>query len=331
MSHFNVAVITACPTEVDLALQPFHEFECTGIKDKYVVPVDQTASLMKEYNDDEITVVLDSKGKIQGTVHDSKFEKNWTRSSLYSCSSNDKFVPPVDMSVAEVPTSKVWNFEEYLKKYHGYSLDGEHSQLTEDGKFFHYTNPNKKWDWWTIGGRWNNKLISKTEGAVNQCRLSELDWDAELKRLEERENDIFSYVEKCLNGMPFQAWATWDEIRDTNDSIEVKREKYNSQPIVKAIIEADRKDKNRFGAFSLDLDDYVHGLDKAVENAKLKAFSAYNLLVSDEYSQENKGWYGGEMGWFGYGTEEDNWQENYLKKLKSLPQDLFITIVDCHI
>jgi hypothetical protein len=39
MSHFTVLVVTDTPDEDALtrALQPFHEYECTGTKDKYVV------------------------------------------------------------------------------------------------------------------------------------------------------------------------------------------------------------------------------------------------------------------------------------------------------
>ena len=45
MSHFTVAVITKNnPTneELNKVLQPYHEYECTGFKDQYVVPVDET-------------------------------------------------------------------------------------------------------------------------------------------------------------------------------------------------------------------------------------------------------------------------------------------------
>ena len=45
MSHFAVLVITEQEPIDDVlsaALQPFHEYECTGIDDKYVVDVDVT-------------------------------------------------------------------------------------------------------------------------------------------------------------------------------------------------------------------------------------------------------------------------------------------------
>ena len=38
MSHFSVMVIGG---NVEEQLQPYHEFECTGINDQYVVDVDK--------------------------------------------------------------------------------------------------------------------------------------------------------------------------------------------------------------------------------------------------------------------------------------------------
>src|SRR5690606_18805090 len=46
MSHFSLLVVTEKePTQDLLAarLQPFHEFECTGVDDQYVENVDRTA------------------------------------------------------------------------------------------------------------------------------------------------------------------------------------------------------------------------------------------------------------------------------------------------
>lgn len=39
MSHFAVLVIG---DDVAKQLQPYHEYECTGVKDKYVIEVDKT-------------------------------------------------------------------------------------------------------------------------------------------------------------------------------------------------------------------------------------------------------------------------------------------------
>ncbi len=80
MSHFTVMVIGENPEE---QLRPYHEYECTGIKDKHVVFVEND-----EYDIDDET---DKKG--------------------------------------------------------------------------HWTNPNSKWDWYSLGGRWSG-MIKLRDGAT---------------------------------------------------------------------------------------------------------------------------------------------------------------------
>src|SRR5258706_14155854 len=60
MSHFACLVITSTkPDKEELAriLQPWHEFECTGIKDQYVVEVDVTDKVIEEFNKPQDVVV----------------------------------------------------------------------------------------------------------------------------------------------------------------------------------------------------------------------------------------------------------------------------------
>jgi hypothetical protein len=55
MSHFAVLVVTdSYPTEEILTetLQPWHEYECTGIRDQYVLDTDITDGAFAEYSED---------------------------------------------------------------------------------------------------------------------------------------------------------------------------------------------------------------------------------------------------------------------------------------
>ena len=52
----------------------------------------------------------------------------------------------------------------------GYEVDSE-------GNFIYYSNPNAEWDWWSLGGRWDNMLLNKhTKKYSNSEKLSNLDW-----------------------------------------------------------------------------------------------------------------------------------------------------------
>lgn len=122
MSHYTVAVITAeQPTDDALSaiLQPWHEYECTGIDDQYVVDLDVTDEMRAD------------------------FEKYGGEGRSF-----EEFVP--DWSGAEV---------------------------RDDGRCILRTNPNKKWDWWKIGGRWTGMLKLK-DGAEGVLGLPGLFTDA---------------------------------------------------------------------------------------------------------------------------------------------------------
>ncbi|EJU15135.1 hypothetical protein LH128_00090 [Sphingomonas sp. LH128] len=140
MSHFTVAVFTAeKPSDEQLTaiLQPWHEYECTGIDDEYVVDVDVTDEMRAD------------------------FEKYADEGQTF-----EDFVP--DWSSAEV---------------------------LEDGRCIRRTNPNKKWDWWTVGGRWTGLLTLKQgatgdlghrawcasaaeAGTADRARVSDVDLEA---------------------------------------------------------------------------------------------------------------------------------------------------------
>lgn len=100
MSHYTVLVPASNDADLRKKLQPFHEYECTGIEDQYVVWVDKH---------DEVV-------------------------SAYEESDQDD------------------DIEAFAERYFGYDLDDETQ------RFGRYTNPNAKWDWWVIGGRWSGTL-----------------------------------------------------------------------------------------------------------------------------------------------------------------------------
>jgi len=52
-------------------------------------------------------------------------------------------------SPKDIPLSaKYPTFKHMAEEYHGYKLDGE------TGKYGYWENPNSKWDWYQLGGRW---------------------------------------------------------------------------------------------------------------------------------------------------------------------------------
>lgn len=60
-------------------------------------------------------------------------------------------------------------FEEYLTDYHGLQQC--------EGKWGSTYNPDSKWDWWKVGGRWPNQLVTKSGVACDSATIGDLDLD----------------------------------------------------------------------------------------------------------------------------------------------------------
>lgn len=122
MSHFTVLVAADDEKDLKAKLQPYHEYECTGIKDEYVqFSVDEQTECERDFLENQ---------------------------SKFNCKT----------------------FAQYMQDWHGYEL--------HLGKWGRWTNPNKKWDWWVIGGRWGGLLKTKTGDRVDSAIVSEVDWEA---------------------------------------------------------------------------------------------------------------------------------------------------------
>jgi len=67
MSHFTVLVIG---DDVERALAPFHEFECTGHDDEFVQDLSQLEEAKKEYSEYTRTVYVDPEGKYHAPYND---------------------------------------------------------------------------------------------------------------------------------------------------------------------------------------------------------------------------------------------------------------------
>ena len=262
MSHFTVLVIGE---DIEAILQPYHEYECTGIEDQYVkfVPAEESIEeLQKEFEE----------------------QKDGGMQSLH----------------------------EYIIDYYGYHTN-------EAGVWGRRTNPDRKWDWWQVGGRWSNWILLKDGRKVDRCYKSDIDFEAkEAKCMNEAAIEYDKAMDIIDGTEPNKSWV---EIRDSNHgvSIDIKREMYHAQA---RVIKWKENVKDPFSS----VDDYLKSKDDFIEEAKLRAWSTYAICSKD-------GWLGkGDMGWWGISSNEDaDWTKKSVEYIKSLPDDTIITLVDCHI
>jgi hypothetical protein len=206
------------------------------------------------------------------------------------------------------------------------------------------SNPNSKWDWWVIGGRWSGffkvkpgengiqgnrtsfsfdePLAAADPSWADQVRKEQVDFNTMRAHAVQEANEEFTKYEETIEGLPLP--QRWEEIRIASPTIEVAREVYNEQPYIKAL----RNSKEFWDVFTDPIDTYGVGREKFVERAKNRAGIPYAIVSEGVWRQK------GQMGWWGMSTDEmgqDEWNELIQKFYDQLPAKALLTAVDCHI
>ena len=172
----------------------------------------------------------------------------------------------------------------------------EEDDITPEGGVYSTYNPNSKWDWYSVGGRWKDLLKLKSEGFADATKFSEINWDA-------MRNDTTAYD---------KAIRFWELIVEKQE----------------AVSDSD-KETVKWSFYKPEF--YTERYPNKEAYAKTTAeFTTFAVL------KEGKWYEKGEMGWFGgssdSGDDEMKWAQNFWDNfLKDCNGDTEITVVDCHI
>lgn len=307
MSHFTVLVVGKNYKE---QLDPFHEFECTGHNDEFVQDIDDTESYRNGYN-------------------------NWSEKEKKS-------------------------FLEYIKDYSGRNelpygeapdIEGEHKYgyivLDEKGgvvKTVDRTNPNKKWDWYELGGRWTGFFKLKAgslgvlgkqawcaepaeSGWVDQARKGDIDFEGMRSAAEDKARKYYQKIAKLLGGIPELQFKWKDLVKDESMTIDEKRKKYHNQPAMLLLQEVRRHSEDE-DLIWVDLETLQCTEDEYAKRARENAVSTFAVLMDGKWYEQ------GHMGWWGHVIDEKDshaWNAEFNKLIDSIPDDTVLSVVDCHI
>lgn len=235
--------------------------------------------------------------------------------------------PPKDRPVKEVYTT----FEDYMENYHEIKANAE-------GRYGYFKNPNAKWDWYKLGGRWTGKLRMKElyygligehslvsekrakVGYADSALKSEIDFEGMKADARIKAEGEYEEAMNIIGSLPVN--KTWDEVKKEMKDMEEARDFYWNQPRCKAWKESDKD------SFYQSPDDFILSKQEYVKNAEDGCFSTFAALKNGIWYQK------GEMGWWGITTEEvsqKEWDAQLSKMLNELPDDTLISIYDCHI
>ena len=239
-----------------------------------------------------------------------------------------------------------YNTFESCYRVHGDDWNGNRWRL-EDGVWKEYStyNPDSKWDWYQLGGRYSGVFIKLKDGAsgtmgdrslmtmsrhgVDQAYKKDIDFDA--IKSSARSEALETYrkcANKCGGNIPLLE-LSWATIMDSSEyaalNIEQKRELYHSQDAVKIW-----KDKVNDGMpFGYSIEDFQCTEEEYATRAELNSFIPYAVIYDGEWISR------GDMGWWGITINEryaeGDWQKKVWELIDSVDDDTLFSFYDLHI
>ena len=183
----------------------------------------------------------------------------------------------------------------WMSRYFGYVQD-------EEGNWGYKFNPQARWDWYSMGGRWTGffKLKEGKKGAIGEPGL-----------LTERGKE--GWVDQALKGD-----IDWEGTKGG-----------------KAQAEKQWKDwQKAFDEGKASMPDYKHGIhegdtkEKFIERFMDRDYVTFAVLINGEWYEK------GNMGWCGVVSNEQpevEWGKQWYKLVDSLSPKALLTLVDAHI
>lgn len=333
MSHFSVIVIGDSPEE---QLAPYQENNMGDCPGEYLEFYDTETEKLTEYLNGTCERILMPDGRLL-----SKFDDEFRKEGMMGIGSNTHEIPN-GLEVKQVPFVDLFHtFEEFMTEYHGLEYKDE-----KTGRYGFWYNPNTKWDWYLLGGRWTGffKLKEGVEGGfvgmpglmtgkaqdgyVDSVQKGYVDFEYMRRTKAERammEYDlaqiIFGHIEENL---------TWEEVQDEyGDGYNRARDFYWQQPRCAVWKEKSRGNQDEF-PFHWDRtpDDYLVSREKFVEKARMSAGIPFAIVMNGKWYER------GEMGWWGNVSNEiseEEWNKQVSELIDSLPDDTILSLFDCHI
>jgi len=179
------------------------------------------------------------------------------------------------------------SFETFMEEYYGAIKDYE----TE--KYGYWENPNSKWDWYVIGGRWKNSIKTIDGDNVDSCLV---------------ENIIITDDEKYKNKIRFWELIVEDDEPKNKEEEDVKKYNFYSPKYYTELYDSKE--------------------DFAERESK---FFTYAFITENNTWNEpgEMGWFG--MSDLTKDSKKD-YEKLFAKYLEyAKDKGLYITVVDCHI
>jgi len=291
-----------------------YDGEWEGLKE-YLEFDDVTEEYSDQYENETRTMVREADGNLYCV-----FDQRYKEGNAF----DHKTVIPEDAEKVEIPFKELYpTFEKFMKDWVG-------MEPNEDGRFGYWHNPNSKWDWWVIGGRWSGSLPTK-DGPVDIARVRDIRLDQSFLEAQQKVEIFKKEYQQLLDGTYVEDHPFSGPRQSALDlgMVDCKNEDE---------ITYKERATHLLRKWPRQLKDGVDRYDVFKPLSELDEYAArcyYSSVVTYARLCKEEGWVQpGEMGKFGCssatGESRADYFKTFLSWLESDP-DAIVVAVDCHI
>lgn len=320
MSHFCVSVFSDGNKTIEELLAPYQENNMGTCPKKYMKFFSTTKNNKEEYETKTVKRVCLKDGTYLNPYDINELKKWFSYSEFidgkdHSDLFGDKkgylitndwknqivfYLFKEGAELKEVPLKEIYpTLKDYIEKYVGDTWDEEQQD------YGYWENPNAKWDWYQIGGRFKGLLKAKSGEKGESSRVYPV-FDEYGKYSQAKVKDINFETDTESYKKALRWWEVLVE----------------GQPLME-----NEKESDFFNLYKIE---YLKEKYKTKENyAKCQSvFSTFAVITPDGK------WYAkGEMGWWAVVSNEDfDWDLKFKERfIDTANPDWVLTVVDCHI
>jgi hypothetical protein len=307
MSHYSVLVIGE---DVERQLVPFQENNMGDCPREFLRFHDTEDENRREWETGSVEMVqLDNGERVY--TWDARFKSG----DIF----NQVTTIPDHLQRITVAHKDRFTFDEYMKDWHG--TKGRDPEMNRYG---YWENPNKKWDWFSVGGRWSNKLLLKDGTKADECEVQHLDLEAIRAAKKAEAERLWDKFHSAIGRLPTP--KSWAEMREKHEKdIDAARAEYGEQPAIK-FLNASKDNDLKWALF--DNEDLLKPREVYIAGRVAEAFCTFAVVKDGKWFERGK------MGWWACVSGEkdpETWVSQFNNLLESLPFGTQITVVDCHI
>lgn len=274
MSHFSVMVICDTVDELEILLAPYQENNMGDCPKQYLEFNDITEEYREQYCKDSVEYVLTKDGRLLLT-----WDEEFRVPGEFATIGTNTHKVPDDLPRVIIPYKILYSsFNEYMSDWCGEEKD------EETGRYGYWENPNAKWDWYVIGGRWKDLLKTKDGTHCSHGLLSDMDFSPDA---EEAEKAIKKW-DQVVNGVDhgIEEWFCdskkyFEETYGSAEFYAMSQSEFRTYAVITP--DGEWHAKGRMGWFGVSLEeaDDAHAWIKHYADAFIKPYVDRHVFIVD--------------------------------------------------